>query len=134
MDSNPHPDQIAGQRDTSRHGTSEHDAGQPEYVGHTVVDEHDREIGTVVDVAYDDASGGAGASSEAPRWLVVDPGLFKAAHWVPVAGSYRSASGSIVVPWDRELVKHSPKADDDHRMTPALEEELSTHYEIGSLG
>lgn len=125
MDPNPHPDRFTDQHDT---------AAQPEYVGHTVVDEHDHEIGTVIDVAYDDASSGAGAVSEEPRWLVVDPGLFKAAHWVPVAGCYRSATGSIVVPWDRDLVKHSPKATDDHRMTPALEHELAAHYEISSLG
>jgi hypothetical protein len=109
------------------------DATFPDYVGHAVVDEHDHEIGTVVDVAYDDDSSGAGSLAETPSWLVVDPGMFKAAHWVPVAGSYRSASGSIVVPWDRELVKHSPKATDDHRMTPALERELSEHYELDTL-
>jgi hypothetical protein len=105
----------------------------PDYVGHTVVDEHDHEIGTVVDVAYDDASSGAGSQTESPSWLVVDPGMFKAAHWVPVAGSYRSASDNIVVPWNRELVQHSPKAADDHRMTPALERELGQHYEIATI-
>ncbi|HSJ91781.1 MAG TPA: hypothetical protein VK917_06915 [Ilumatobacter sp.] len=109
-----------------------HDAAFPDYMGHMVVDEHDQEIGTVVDVTYDDASGTAGSLSESPSWLVVDPGLFKAAHWVPVAGTYRSASGNIVVPWDRELVKHSPKAADDHRMTPELERELSEHYEVAT--
>ena len=109
------------------------DPTHPDYVGHTVVDERAQEIGKVIDVAYDDSSSGAGGLSESPSWLVVDPGVFKAAHWVPVAGTYRSASGNIVVPWDRELIKHSPKATDDHRMTPALERELTEHYELATL-
>lgn len=125
MDSNPLHDQ---------HDADRLDGVHPDYVGHKVVDEHDHEIGTVVDVAYDDATTGAGGVSESPSWLVVDPGMLRAAHWVPVAGTYRSASGSVVVPWDRELVKHSPKATDDHRMTPALERELAQHYEISTLG
>lgn len=101
-----------------------------DFVGHAVVDEHDQRIGTVVDVAYDDAPRGAGSPSESPSWLVVDPGRFRAPHWVPVAGSYRSSAGSIVVPWDRELVKHAPKATDDHLMTPTLERQLAAHYEL----
>lgn len=109
------------------------DPTYPDYMGHAVVDEHDHEIGTVIDVVYDDASNVAGTASETPTWLVVDPGMLRAAHWVPVTGTYRSATGSIVVPWDRELFKHSPKASDDHRMTPALERELQQHYEIATI-
>lgn len=104
-----------------------------DYVGHSVVDEHDHEVGTVIDVAYDDGAANAGSAGERPAWLVVDPGLFRAEHWVPVAGTYRSASGSIVVPWDWELIKHSPKADDGHLMTPQLARELERHYEVSTL-
>lgn len=118
--------------DTNHHDPAI-DATEPDYAGHKVVDEHDHEIGTVVDVAYDDATSGAGATTETPSWLVVDPGMLRAAHWVPVSGTHRSASGSIVVPWDRDLIKHAPKATDDHRMTPALARQLTDHYELASF-
>lgn len=104
-----------------------------DFVGHTVVDERDHVVGTVVDVAYDDGVNAAGTPSEAPVWLVVDPGKFRADHWVPVIGTYRSASDSIVIPWDRDVVKHSPKASDDHLMTPELAHDLASHYEIATL-
>ena len=129
MDTN-HPDPVD---DSTTRDRTAHDAAQPEFVGHPGIDEHDHQIGTVVDVAYDDSSSGAGAVSESPTWLVVDPGMLRAAHWLPVAGTYRSASGSIVVPWDRDIIKHSPKATDDHRMTPALERQLTEHYELASF-
>ena len=114
--------------------TNHEHAPNREFVGHTVVDEHDHEVGTVVDVAYDDGMGQAGSTSEHPAWLVVDPGLFRAEHWVPVTGTYRSAADDIVIPWDRELVKHSPKASNDHLMTPELAHDLALHYEIATLG
>lgn len=108
-------------------------ATHTEYVGHKVVDEHDHELGTVVDVAYDNDASEAGASVEQPSWLIVDPGKFRAAHWMPVAATYRSADGRIVVPWDREVVKHAPKATDDHVMTPRLAREIEQHYEVSTL-
>ena len=105
----------------------------PDFVGHTVVDEHDHVVGTVIDVAYDDGVGEAGSADEQPAWLVVDPGRFRADHWIPVVGTYRSADANIVIPWDRELVKHSPKASDDHLMTPELAHDLSLHSETATL-
>lgn len=132
-------DQQPANRHTNRH-TNRHanqDATGREdftdFVGHTVVDEHDHEIGTVTDVSYDDAADRAGSAGERPAWLVVDPGMFRAAHWMPAAGTYRSADDRIVTPWDRELVKHAPKATDDHLMTPRLAHELERHYEVSSL-
>ena len=108
-------------------------ATNAEYVGQKVVDEHDQEIGTVIDVAYDNDARTAGTPDEQPAWLVVDPGMFRAAHWMPVAGTYRSADGRIVTPWDRELVKHSPKASEDHLMTSDLVKRLEQHYETSTL-
>lgn len=102
----------------------------PEYVGHTVVDEHQHEVGTVVDAVYDNDASMAGSSDEQPMWLVVDPGKFRAAHWIPVTGTYHSASGSIVIPWDRELVKHAPKASGDHLVSDDLRRRLVRHYEL----
>lgn len=120
MNSNPIPSGHSG----------DHVGG--EYLGVAVVDSREQEVGTVVDVAYDDQRRAAGSTTEQPTWLVVDPGMFRAAHWVPTAGTYRSSAGHIVLPWDRELVKHSPKADDDHVMTSELADELEQHYEISA--
>ena len=107
--------------------------GQPDYVGRTVVDERHRVIGTVVDVVYDNDVRGAGSTGERPAWLVVGPGMFRAAHWMPAAGTYRSADDRIVTPWDRELVKRAPKASDDHVVTPRLAGDLHRHYEVSTL-
>jgi hypothetical protein len=59
--------------------------------------------------------------------------MLRAAHWMPVAGTYRSADGRIVVPWDKELLKRSPKATDDHMMTPRLARDIEQHYEVSTL-
>lgn len=104
-----------------------------DHVGRTVVDEHQHVIGIVVDVVYDNDMPGAGASGEQAAWLVVDPGMFRAAHWMPAAGTYRSADGRIVTPWDRALVRRAPKANDAHVMTPGLAHELERHYEVATL-
>lgn len=126
MDQQPAHRHSAGPDDVTTDGVTD-------FVGHKVVDQHDREIGTVTDVAYDDDAATAGGAAERPTWLVVDPGMLRAAHWMPAAGTYRSADGRIVTPWDRELVKHAPKATDDHVVTPRLAHELERHYEVSSL-
>lgn len=115
------------------HPPTPSDTPDVDFVSHTVVDEADHTIGTVVDVVYDDRSDSAGSADERPAWLVVAPGRFKAQHWVPVAGSYRSATGNVVVPWDREIVKHAPKASGDHLLTARLRDELRAHYELDTL-
>jgi uncharacterized protein YrrD len=96
---------------------------QPTYTGHDVLDEQSNHVGKVTDVIYDEDSGLA-----APSWLVVDPGLLRQAHYVPVEGSYRTDEGAIVVPWDKEWIKSSTKAIGDHVLTTDLRDELATHY------
>ncbi len=100
------------------------------YVDHTVMDENDHELGKVTDVVYgpsadhpedDDAE-------RTPTWLVVDPGLLRASHFVPVANSYRSESGNIIVPWNADWIKKAPKAGSDHVVTDELRAELNEHY------
>ena len=105
------------------------------YTGHEVIDEQGNHVGRVTDVIYDDADvgqppAGDGGIGRAPTWLVVDPGLLRAAHYLPVAGSYRTADGTIVTPWDKDWVKSATKASRDHILTRAQRDELLSHYAL----
>lgn len=91
------------------------------FTDHQVIDQHGAKVGEVVDVVSD-------PSTLEPRFLVVDPGVFKTTHYVPVKGSYQTAKGDIVVPYDASSVKHAPKAGRDHVLTPELEHEILAHY------
>jgi hypothetical protein len=90
--------------------------------GHDVVDPDHRLIGTISDVLY-------GQQGE-PEWAVVDLGLLRSAHYLPVAAGYMSESGEFVVPFDKGIVKSAAKADRRHFLDSATEDELLRHYEL----
>lgn len=90
--------------------------------GHDVVDSSRRLIGTISDVVYDDSGD--------PQWAVVDLGLLRSAHYVPVAAGRMSRQGEFVVPYDKNTVKAAPRADRRHVVDPALSEELAEHYHL----
>jgi sporulation protein YlmC with PRC-barrel domain len=100
------------------------DAAVPSLTGHPVLDEHHMKVGTVSDVVYDDAGN--------PRWAVVDPGPLRHEKFVPVAGSYVTESGELVIPYDKGQVKHAPKAPRDHVLDSRTEHVLEDHYEVSS--
>ena len=106
---------------------TEHGATRPTYTGHHVLDEHGNEIGRVVDVIYTDPTT-SDDGSMTPNWLVVDPGLLRAAHYVPIDGSYVTGTGQVVVPWEKRWIKSAPKANGDHLLTDAQIAELEQHY------
>jgi len=108
--------------------TSSHDDNTV-YSGHHVIDERGDKVGTVIDVIYDDPISLDPNETPTPTWLVVDPGVLRPAHYVPVAGSYRSENGDIVVPWDRSWIKSAPKAAGAHIVTDDLRRDLVTHYQ-----
>lgn len=91
------------------------------YVGHEVLDEHGLHLGVVTEVVYE-------TDGKHPEYLVVDPGLLRPAHYVPVAGSYHTANGQIVVPWDKHWVKMATKAAADHELSERDRHELAHHY------
>lgn len=95
----------------------------PLFTDHRLLDQQGAKVGDVIDVVSD-------SSTLEPRWFVVDPGAFKSTHYVPVLGSYQTAEGDIVVPYDAQAVKRAPKAHRDHIMTPELETEIKEHYGI----
>ena len=89
-------------------------------VGKPVVSaENGDKIGKLVDVRSDDLT-------LAPQWLVVDPGFFRAAHYVPAQMAYQSDDGSVVVPFSKEVVKHSPAA--EKVLTPQVATQLREYY------
>ena len=101
--------------------------GVPTFSGHDVLDDQNQYVGKVTDVIYDE-SGGEVAPQ--PTWLVVDPGVLRPSHYVPAAGTYRTAEGAIVVPWDKDWIKSATKATRDHILTDEQREELRTHYAL----
>ncbi|MDJ0767839.1 MAG: PRC-barrel domain-containing protein [Ilumatobacter sp.] len=101
--------------------SSSEERSTPTYTGHGVIDEHGVPVGAVTDVVYD-------KTGSRPEFLVVDPGIFRAAHYVPVEGAYHTNDGQIVVPWNKQWIKHSPKASKDHLLTPIDRTDLHVHY------
>lgn len=92
------------------------------YRGHDVVDPSHRLIGTISDVVYDNDGG--------PEWAVVDLGLLRSSHYLPIAAGYMSEAGEFVVPYDKKVVKAAPKADRSHLVDRTMENELQQHYEL----
>lgn len=107
---------------TDRSGTE-----RPTYTGNQVLDEHGDGVGRVVDVIYTDPDS-TDDGSMTPNWLVVDPGPLRAAHYVPVSGSYVTASGAVVVPWDKRWIRSAPKATGDHVLSHDQVVDLEHHY------
>ncbi len=92
------------------------------YRGSDVVDPDQRLIGTIDDVVYDDRG--------QPVWAVVELGLLRAAHYLPMAAGYLTENGKFVVPYDKHTVKSAPKARRDHVLGRSDEAELIQHYEL----
>ena len=95
---------------------------QTEYVGHDVINDQEQKIGTITDVLFDD-------TTNQPKWLVVNPGVLQAERIVPIEGSYETADGDVVVPYDKKWIKSGPRAG-DHVMTKDVTEEAAGHYDI----
>jgi hypothetical protein len=93
-----------------------------QYRGSDVLDPEQRLIGTIDDVVYDDQGH--------PMWAVVQLGLMKSAHYVPVASGYLAETGKFVVPYDKRTVKAAPKARRDHVLDRSVETQLIRHYEL----
>lgn len=90
-----------------------------------VIDPKGHKVGTVSDVVSD-------AVTLEPRWLVVDTGLLRSSHYVPVTGAQHSQSGEIVVPFDKETVTHATKAHGSHVLSSTEEHDLAEHYHLAN--
>jgi len=95
-----------------------------EYSGHTVIDRHGNEVGTITDVVYDEIT-------EEPTWGIVSPGRLHSQHYVPLTPPvYLSTEGAVVVPYDKSDVLNAPKVHRNHVVTPVLRRELEHHYAL----
>ncbi len=98
--------------------------GAPEHrVGTKVVDTHGNTVGKVADVFYDDRT-------LEPRWVAVKMGvLHRNQPLMPLAETYLSADGNLVVPFTADTIKHAPPA---HGLPPTHTEasEVARHYGI----
>jgi hypothetical protein len=92
------------------------------YRGSDVVDPQQRLIGTIDDVVYD--------HDGTPTWAIVELGLLRSSHYLPVAAGYLADNGTFVVPYDKRTVKAAPKARRDHVLDRDVESELIEHYEL----
>ncbi|MEM1332024.1 MAG: PRC-barrel domain-containing protein [Actinomycetota bacterium] len=92
------------------------------YRGHAVVDADRRKIGRISDIVYDAAGD--------PEWAVVDLGILRSSHYVPVDAGYMSTNGDFVVPYAKDTIRRAPRAERDHIVDPLTEEQLQQHYEL----
>ncbi len=92
-----------------------------EYRGCDVVDPAHRLIGTISDLVMDGAE---------PRWAVVELGLLRSSHYLPLAAGRLSDAGEFVVPFDKRMVRESPQADRAHRPDESTRRRLRRHYEL----
>lgn len=104
------------------HGQNKSSMSISSYRGHDVVDSTHRLIGTITDVVNDDGQ---------PRWAVVDLGLLRSSHYLPLTAGHMTAAGEFVVPFDKRTVKSAPEADRTHRVSTSIRERLVRHYEMG---
>jgi ribosomal 30S subunit maturation factor RimM len=102
--------------------STENNFPQPGFRGHDVVDPNHRLIGTISDVVY-------GTSGEA-QWAVVDLGLLRSSHYLPITSGYMAENGEFVVPYDKQIVKSAPRADRNHLVDASTRDELFRHYEL----
>jgi hypothetical protein len=98
---------------------------EPRFVGHEAIDQRGTKIGTVTDVLSDDNTG-------EPTWAVVNTGVMRAAHYVPLVDAYESEQGRLVVAFDKDTVKHSPRAGREHVLLRSTEEELRRYYGLAA--
>ena len=90
--------------------------------GSDVIDDRGEKIGVAADVLF-------AASNGHPTWVRVDHGLLRSRHTlVPLSGSYRTLTGTLVVPFRRELVRRAPRVKVPVALTNGLELELSDFY------
>ena len=89
-------------------------------LGRRMIDESGTSIGRINDVLYDDPSSD-------DSWAVVGTGWLGKERFVPLHGAYLATDGNVVVPYDRNIVKHAPRAR-DHALVPAVRAALAAYY------
>ena len=92
------------------------------YTGRGVLDDRGAAVGTVTGVVYENAD-------RDPSWLLVETRWRRMPHYVPFEGTYPTATGDLVVPFDRSWVKAAPRARSDvQTLSYETRRRLATHY------
>ncbi len=91
------------------------------WIGQHVVDTAGEKVGKVSQIYVADETG-------QPEWLTVTTGMFKSrASFVPIQGVTLDGD-TVVVPFEKRVVKDAPQIDEDGALSPAEEEELYRYY------
>ena len=98
---------------------------QPHYVGQEAIDQRGGKIGKVTDILSDDRTG-------QPAWVIVNTGVIRAEHYVPLVDAYETDEGRIVLAFDKNTIKNSPKAGREHVLMRSTEEELRRYYGLAA--
>jgi len=98
---------------------------QPRYVGQEAIDQRGGKIGKVTDILSDEQTG-------QPAWAIVNTGLVRAEHYVPLVDAYETDEGRIVLAFDKSTVKQSPRAGREHVLLRSTEEELRRYYGLAA--
>lgn len=93
------------------------------YSERRVIDDKGNALGRVSDVIFE-------GTDPKPTWMVVKPGLFRAARYVPVRGSYATVTNKLVVPFSQRAISSSPRASGSHVLTSRERALLSQHYKL----
>ena len=94
-------------------------------VGQEAIDQRGGKIGKVTDILADDQTG-------QPMWVIVNTGLVRSEHYVPLVDAYETDEGRIVLAFDKDTIKHSPKAGREHVLMRSTEEELRQYYGLAA--
>jgi hypothetical protein len=93
-----------------------------QWTNRPVVDHRMQKVGTVTDVIFGDVG-------DTPEWATVKTGLL-AERLAPLQGAYVSEEGTIVLPFDQDMVKHAPKPPRNHVLSDSDTEDAIRHYEM----
>lgn len=97
----------------------------PGFVGRPAIDERGTKIGTVTDVLTDDRTGEV-------TWAVVSLGFMHTEHYVPLMDAYQTETGRVVLGFDRETVKRSPRASREHVLGRDEAQMLADYYNVAA--
>jgi sporulation protein YlmC with PRC-barrel domain len=90
-------------------------------IGRKAFDRNGARIGTIDEVYLDDATG-------APEWAAIRTGLFSRDAFVPLECSELTSEGTLLIPFERSLIKDAPDFGVGRHLSPEQELQLYHHY------
>ncbi|WP_055568329.1 PRC-barrel domain-containing protein [Streptomyces atriruber] len=90
-------------------------------IGRKAFDRNGAKIGTIDEVYLDDATG-------APEWAAIRTGLFSRDAFVPLEPSELVEDGTLLIPFDRALIRDAPDFGVGRHLSPEQELQLYHHY------